>query len=75
MAQSIKQSLDITPDPSTIIQAALPEILEKVDENFFAKKNKILKRNVDLVCDRLKDIPCVVCPKKPESCTYLLVTL
>ncbi|KAJ4889327.1 hypothetical protein Rs2_29075 [Raphanus sativus] len=65
VAQSIKQSLDITPDPSTIIQAALPEILEKVDKNFFAKKNKILKHNVDLVCDRLKDIPCVVCPKKP----------
>ncbi|KAL0654792.1 hypothetical protein Bca4012_075376 [Brassica carinata] len=32
-----------------------------------------LRHNVDLVCDRLKDIPCVVFPKKPESCTYLLL--
>ncbi|KAL0885490.1 hypothetical protein Bca101_009473 [Brassica carinata] len=75
VAQSIKQNLDITPDPSTIIQAALPEILEKADKSFFAKKNKILKHNVDLVCDWLKDIPCVICPKKPDSCTYLLTKL
>ncbi|XP_020887575.1 S-alkyl-thiohydroximate lyase SUR1 [Arabidopsis lyrata subsp. lyrata] len=75
VVQSIKQNLDVTPDPATIIQAALPAILEKADKNFFAKKNKILKHNVDLVCDRLKDIPCVVCPKKPESCTYLLTKL
>ncbi|CAN6904353.1 unnamed protein product [Brassica oleracea var. botrytis] len=34
-----------------------------------------LRHNVDLVCDRLKDIPCVVFPKKPESCTYLLTKL
>ncbi|CAN8257515.1 unnamed protein product [Cochlearia groenlandica] len=73
--QSVKQNLDITPDPATIIQAALPEILEKADKKFFAKKNEILKHNVDLVCDRLKEIPCVVCPKKPESCTYLLTRL
>ncbi|CAF1719070.1 unnamed protein product [Brassica napus] len=75
VAQSIRQNLEITPDPSTIIQAALPEILEKTDKSFFAKKNKILKHNVDLVCHWLKDIPCVICPKKPESCTYLLTKL
>lgn len=73
MVQSIQQNLDITPDATTIVQAALPEILGKANKEMFAKKNSILKQNVELVCDRLKDIPCLVCNKKPESCTYLLV--
>ncbi|CAN8273568.1 unnamed protein product, partial [Cochlearia groenlandica] len=75
VVQSIQQNLDITPDPTTLIQHALPEILEKSNKEMFAKKNSILKQNVELVCDRLKDIPCVVCTKKPESCTYLLTKL
>ncbi|KAJ4913472.1 putative aminotransferase TAT1 [Raphanus sativus] len=75
MAQSIQQNIDINPDATTMFQFALPEILEKSNKETFAGKNLILKQNVELVCDRLKDIPCVVCTKKPESCTYLLAKL
>ncbi|XP_010438458.1 PREDICTED: probable aminotransferase TAT1 [Camelina sativa] len=75
MVQSIQQNLDITPDVTTIVQAALPEILGKSNKETFAKKNSMLKQNLELVCDRLKDIPCLVCNKKPESCTYLLTKL
>ncbi|CAN6804675.1 unnamed protein product [Brassica oleracea] len=75
VAQSIQQNLDITPDANTLVQNALPQILEKSNKEMFAKKNSILKQNVDLVCDKLMDIPCVVCTKKPESCTYLLTKL
>uniref|UniRef100_A0A1J3F119 Putative aminotransferase TAT1 n=1 Tax=Noccaea caerulescens TaxID=107243 RepID=A0A1J3F119_NOCCA len=75
VAQSLQQNLDISPDATTMVQLALPEILEKSNKEMFAKKNSILKQNVELVCDRLKDIPCVVCTKKPESCTYLLAKL
>ncbi|KAG7622123.1 unnamed protein product [Arabidopsis thaliana] len=75
MVQSIQQNLDITPDATTIVQAALPEILGKANKELFAKKNSMLKQNVELVCDRLKEIPCLVCNKKPESCTYLLTKL
>lgn len=73
MAQSIQQNIDINPDATTMFQFALPEILENSNKETFAEKNLILKQNVELVCDRLKGIPCVVCTKKPESCTYLLV--
>ncbi|XP_009129641.1 probable aminotransferase TAT1 [Brassica rapa] len=75
VAQSIQQNLDITPDANTLVQNALPQILEKSNKEMFAKKNSILKQNLDLVCDKLMDIPCVVCTKKPESCTYLLTKL
>ncbi|EOA16613.1 hypothetical protein CARUB_v10004785mg [Capsella rubella] len=75
MIQSIQQNLDIVPDATTIVQAALPEILGKANKETFAKKNSMLKQNLELVCDRLKDIPCLVCKKKPDSCTYLLTKL
>ncbi|WZY68730.1 hypothetical protein YC2023_000970 [Brassica napus] len=75
VAQSIQQNIDINPDVTTVFQFALPEILEKSTKETFAEKNLILKQNVELVCDRLRNIPCVVCTKKPESCTYLLAKL
>ncbi|EOA19176.1 hypothetical protein CARUB_v10007855mg [Capsella rubella] len=75
VVESIKEHLDISPDPSTILQFALPNILEKTKKDFFDKSNLILSQNVDLAFDALKDIPCLTCPKKPESCTYLVTKL
>ncbi|KAG2331821.1 hypothetical protein Bca4012_018693 [Brassica carinata] len=73
--QSIEDCLDLTPQPSFILQEALPEILEKTPKEYFAKKNKAMKRNVELSFERLRDIPCLFCPKKPESCSYLWLRL
>ncbi|KAG7541149.1 Pyridoxal phosphate-dependent transferase [Arabidopsis thaliana x Arabidopsis arenosa] len=75
VVESIKEHLDISPDPSTILQFALPNILEKTKKDFFEKNNSILSQNVDFAFDALKDIPCLTCPKKPESCTYLVTKL
>ncbi|KAJ0263132.1 Tyrosine transaminase family protein [Hirschfeldia incana] len=73
--ESITDLLTISPDPSTILQSALPNILEKTKKEFFEKKNLTFKQNVDMMFDALKEIPCLVCPKKPESCTYLVTKL
>lgn len=54
---------------------ALPNILEKTKKDFFEKNNSILSQNVDFAFDALKDIPCLTCPNKPESCTYLVVPI
>ncbi|XP_019086038.1 PREDICTED: S-alkyl-thiohydroximate lyase SUR1-like [Camelina sativa] len=75
VVESIKEHLNISPDPSTILQFALPNILEKTKKSFFEKNNSILRQNVDFAFDALKDIPCLTCPKKPESCTYLVTKL
>ncbi|CAA7050144.1 unnamed protein product [Microthlaspi erraticum] len=75
VVESIKEHLDISPDPSTILQFALPNILENTRKDFFEKNNSVLSQNVDLTFNALKDIPCLVCPKKPESCTYLVAKL
>ncbi|CAN8326271.1 unnamed protein product [Cochlearia groenlandica] len=73
--ESIKEHLDISPDPSTILQFALPSILENTKKDFFEKNNSILSQNVDFLFNALKEIPCLVCPKKPESCTYVVTKL
>ncbi|CAH2061149.1 unnamed protein product [Thlaspi arvense] len=75
VVQAIEDCLDLTPQPSFILQEALPDILEKTPKELFAKKIKAMRRNVELSCERLKDIPCLLCPKKPESCSYLWVKL
>ncbi|KAF8107191.1 hypothetical protein N665_0125s0019 [Sinapis alba] len=75
VVQSIEDCLDLTPQPSFILQEALPQILEKTPKEYFAKKNKAMKRNVELSLERLRDIPCLLCPKKPESCSYLWLRL
>ncbi|CAH8322101.1 unnamed protein product [Eruca vesicaria subsp. sativa] len=75
VVQAIEDCLDLTPQPSLILQEALPDILEKTPKEFFAKKLKAMRRNVELSCERLMDIPCLFCPKKPESCSYLWVML
>ncbi|KAF3488063.1 hypothetical protein F2Q69_00057544 [Brassica cretica] len=75
VVESIKDLLNISPDPSTILQVALPNILEKTKKDFFDKKNLTFRQNVDMMFDALKEVPCLVCPKKPESCAYLVTKL
>ncbi|CAN6900043.1 probable aminotransferase TAT3 [Brassica napus] len=73
--QAIEDCLELTPQPSLILQEALPDILEKTPKEFFDKKIKAMRHSVEFSCERLKDIPCLFCPKKPESCSYLWVKL
>ncbi|CAN8284194.1 unnamed protein product [Cochlearia groenlandica] len=75
VVQAIEDYLDLTPQPSFILQEALGDILEKTPKEYFDKKLKAMRRNVEISCERLKDIPCLLCPNKPESCSYLWVKL
>ncbi|CAH2061151.1 unnamed protein product [Thlaspi arvense] len=75
VVQAIEDCLELTPQPSFILQEALRDILEKTPKEYFDKKNKAMRRNVEISCERLKDIPCLSCLKKPESCSYIWVKL
>ncbi|CAN0896770.1 S-alkyl-thiohydroximate lyase SUR1 [Linum grandiflorum] len=75
LVNKIQASLFISPDPPTFIQAAVPQILENTKESFFTKINGLLREAVDLCYDRLRDIPCITCPKKPEGSMFAMVKL
>lgn len=56
-----------------IYQGAVPEILEKTKEDFFSNTIRILRECADIVYDRIKDIPCIICPHKPEGSMFVMV--
>ncbi|CAN1193890.1 Nicotianamine aminotransferase 1 [Linum perenne] len=56
-------------------QAADPEILKNTKDSFFERINGLLREAVDLCYDRLQDVPCITCPKKPEGAMFAMVKL
>ncbi|KAL1363071.1 hypothetical protein HN51_011277 [Arachis hypogaea] len=64
---NIKTYLDITSNPPTFVQAAVPQILEKTKDDFYTKNLNIMKEAAEILYDRCKEIPCLTCPHKPEG--------
>eukprot|EP00258_Populus_trichocarpa_P051467 XP_024467486.1 probable aminotransferase TAT2 isoform X1 [Populus trichocarpa] len=75
VVERIKKYFDILGGPATFIQAAVPGILELTDEVFFKRTINILKQSSDICCDRIKEIPCISCPYKPEGSMALMMKL
>ncbi|KAI3736076.1 hypothetical protein L6452_15608 [Arctium lappa] len=75
IAGSLTSCLTITADPPTVIQGAVPHIIENTPDSFFLNINKLLKEAADMVYKRLKEIPLVSCPYKPEGSMFAMVKL
>ncbi|KAL7185466.1 hypothetical protein ACSBR2_027416 [Camellia fascicularis] len=71
----IKGFLNITSDPATFVQGALPQILEKTRGDFFSKIVNLLREVADVCYNRLKEIPCITCPSKPEGSMFVMAKL
>ncbi|KAH7576974.1 hypothetical protein ACOSP7_002324 [Xanthoceras sorbifolium] len=75
IVDSIKDFLTISSDPATFTQGAIPQILEKTEEDFFSKTNGLLREAADICYDGIKEIPCLACPYKPEGAMFVMVKL
>lgn len=75
IVDSIKGFLNISSDPATFVQGAIPQILKNTTNEFFTKIVNTLKEAADLCCDRIKDIHCLTCPSKPEGSMFVMVKL
>nr|BAJ34129.1 unnamed protein product [Eutrema halophilum] len=73
--QAAKEFLEINSKPPTVIQAAIPDILERTPKEFFDKRGSFLKDKVDFGYSKLKHIPNLTCYMKPEACTFLWTEL
>lgn len=71
----IKGYLNISSDPATFIQGAVPQILENTREEFFSKIINILREAADVCDKKLKEISCITCPSKPEGSMFVMVKL
>ncbi|KAI9086705.1 hypothetical protein K1719_031299 [Acacia pycnantha] len=72
---NIKNYLNITTDTPTIMQAAIPQILKKTEDEFFAHNLDIMRECADIFYVRCKEIPCLICPHKPESTLTVMVQM
>ncbi|KAI3515475.1 hypothetical protein L1887_14371 [Cichorium endivia] len=75
LADTMKSALVIAADPPTVIQGAVPYIMKNTPDSFFLNINKLLKEAADMFYERLKEIPYVACPHKPEGSMFAMVML
>uniref|UniRef100_A0A7N0TJ38 Aminotransferase class I/classII large domain-containing protein n=1 Tax=Kalanchoe fedtschenkoi TaxID=63787 RepID=A0A7N0TJ38_KALFE len=75
IVKCLKKQFDIASDPATFTQGALPQILEKTNEEFFSKTNDLLRELSNLCYDRIQEIPCITCPHKPEGSMFVMAKL
>lgn len=75
VVESVKGFLNISSDPATFIQGAVPHILGMTQEDFFSKIIDVLRRDADICYEKLKQILCISCPHKPEGSMFVLVKL
>ncbi|KAK6134917.1 hypothetical protein DH2020_031337 [Rehmannia glutinosa] len=75
IVDSIKGFLNITSDPATFIQGAVPQILENTPSDFFLKIVNTLRESAEICYNRSKEIPCITCPSKPEGSMFVMVKL
>ncbi|XP_043805319.1 nicotianamine aminotransferase 1 [Manihot esculenta] len=73
--KSIKSYLSFCTATTTFIQAAIPEILERTKEEFFLKIINITSEAADICYERIKEIPCISCPHKPDGSMFIMVKL
>ncbi|PVH34375.1 hypothetical protein PAHAL_8G208000 [Panicum hallii] len=71
----MKSYLDISSDPPTFVQGAIPKLLENTKEEFFNKTVKILRETADICWEKLKGINSITCPSKPEGSMFVMVKL
>ncbi|XP_050206656.1 nicotianamine aminotransferase 1-like [Mercurialis annua] len=75
VVDSISSFLNISSDPATFIQGAIPQILTNTKKDFFSRINNLLRETADLCYDKLQDIPCITCPTKPKGSMFLMTKL
>ncbi|XP_058213045.1 nicotianamine aminotransferase 1-like [Rhododendron vialii] len=71
----IKGCVDISADPPTFIQGAVPHILEKTKDDHFSKIVNLLRETADICYSKIEEIPYITCPSKPEGSMFVMVKL
>lgn len=57
-----------------MFQGAVPQIIERTSDDFFMKIVNIVRQTAYLCYDKIMEIPCIMCPHKPEASLFLMVS-
>lgn len=75
VVKNIINYLEITSDPTTFLQAAVPKILDKTKDDFLSINLNILREAANIFYDLCKEIPCLTCPHKPEGAMAVMLEI
>ncbi|KAF5179276.1 Tyrosine aminotransferase [Thalictrum thalictroides] len=75
IVDSIIGYANISTDPATFIQAAVPKILEETTEDFFDNTISILRESAEICYDVINEIDCIYCPHKPDGSMFVMVKI
>lgn len=73
--QRIQSYANITTDPATFVQGAVPQIIANTKQEYFDKILDLLRNSADLLFSKIKDIRGITCPHKPEGSMFVMVKL
>ncbi|PHU04255.1 Tyrosine aminotransferase [Capsicum chinense] len=65
-------------DPSGVLKksgGAVPHLLEKTSKDFFSNFNNIVKEAIEAFYTKVQEIPCLICPYKPEGAMCVMIKL
>ncbi|KZV52696.1 hypothetical protein F511_23159 [Dorcoceras hygrometricum] len=71
----IKKYRNISPDSTTLIQGAIPEILEKTPKDFISNIVVLLREAAEACYSNIIEIPYLDSPQKPEGAMSTMVKL
>ncbi|KAM3204227.1 hypothetical protein P3L10_027636 [Capsicum annuum] len=75
IAECLQDYLEYSASPATIVQGAVPHLLEKTSKDFFSNFNNIVKEAIEAFYTKVQEIPCLTCPYKPEGAMCVMIKL
>ncbi|KAM6548899.1 hypothetical protein CsatB_020575 [Cannabis sativa] len=75
LTRKIINCLDISTDPVTFIQGAIPDMLQNTTKEYYSKIVAIVKEAAEICYSKIKNNPVIDCPHKPEGSMFVMVKL
>ncbi|XP_057848997.1 tyrosine aminotransferase isoform X2 [Cryptomeria japonica] len=73
--EGLKNILNVSANPSTYAQAAIPQIIEKTTEDFYGEILNMLSHVAEICYNRIQKNDLLFCPAKPEGSMFVMVKL
>ncbi|KMZ58181.1 hypothetical protein ZOSMA_79G00220 [Zostera marina] len=73
MTESILKYMSISPQPATFIQAAVSDIIEKTEKEFFHKTFLTLRESADICYALIQEIDCIICLHNREGSMFAMI--
>nr|AGK24944.1 aromatic aminotransferase [Ephedra sinica] len=73
--QAIEVLMNITPTPSTMIQAAVPSVLQDTCQEFHEQTLQLLKTAANICYERIQKIDALSCYSRPNGSMFIMAKL